>query len=913
MLTLATIHVDGKEYEVNKSDNLLAVCLSLGFEIPYFCWHPALGSIGSCRQCAVKQYQNTKDARRSQLVMSCMTPAADGTCISIVDDEAKLFRQNVVEWLLTNHPHDCPVCEEGGHCHLQDMTVMTGQHFRRYRFSKRTHRNQYLGPFISHEMNRCIACYRCIRYYKDYTDGDDLGVYGAHDNIYFGRLKDGVLESEFSGNLVEICPTGVFTDKTHAKRYNRKWDMQFAPSICHQCSVGCNTSPGERYGELRRIENRYNGSVNHYFLCDRGRFGYGYVNLQDRPRQPMQRCGDALITLSVDQAIQGAVAALRYAGATIGIGSPRASIESNFALRELVGEENFYAGISGGEQDCLALMLHILRNSGIRTPSLREIESYDAVLVLGEDLTQTGARVALAVRQAVKGKARVMAAAQKVPDWQIAAIMNIGQNAKHPLFITNVDRTRLDDVATWSYCAPVNDQARLGFAIAHKLDKTAPAVANLDDSLQSKVDVIAQALADACKPLIISGSNACSAAVISAAANVAYALKSLGSQVGISFIASSANSMGLAMMGGGSLDDALAALEKRAADCVIVLENDLYRHAPALRIDAALANVKNLIVLDHQRTTLQNKANLILSAASFAESDGTLVNQECRAQRFFQVYDPTYYNNKVVMLSSWRWLHLVHSTHLQRQASWTQLDHIIDAAAEAMPQLSGIKHAAPDAGFRVHGQKLACEPHRYSGRTAIRAQIDVHEPRVPQNKDSMFAFSMEGNNAPQAPRQQVAFAWAPGWNSPQAWNKFQDEVGGHLWYGDPGVRLLEESEHRVEYFKDIPPAFTLAKDASWRIVPYWHLFGSDETSQNAPVIQERMPAPYVMMSRSDASRMGIKCGTLLDVTCEDIKLRLPVKFSDCLISGQVGLPLGFPGIPTMLAGQRVVNLREVSP
>ena len=291
MLTMATIHVDGKEYEVDGADNLLQACLSLGLDIPYFCWHPALGSVGACRQCAVKQYQNAEDTR-GRLVMSCMTPASDGTFISIDDGEAKQFRESVVEWLMTNHPHDCPVCEEGGNCHLQDMTVMTGHSFRRYRFTKRTHNNQELGPFISHEMNRCIACYRCVRYYKDYADGTDFGVYGAHDNVYFGRPESGTLESEFSGNLVEVCPTGVFTDKTHSERYNRKWDMQFAPSICQQCSIGCNTSPGERYGELRRIENRYNGSVNHYFLCDRGRFGYGYVNQKDRPRQPQQLRGD---------------------------------------------------------------------------------------------------------------------------------------------------------------------------------------------------------------------------------------------------------------------------------------------------------------------------------------------------------------------------------------------------------------------------------------------------------------------------------------------------------------------------------------------------------------------------------------------------------------------------------------------
>lgn len=154
--------------------------------------------------------------------------------------------------------------------------------------------------------------------------------------------------------------------------------MQFAPSICQQCSIGCNISPGERYGELRRIENRYNGTVNHYFLCDRGRFGYGYVNLKDRPRQPVQRRGDDFITLNAEQAMQGAADILRQSKKVIGIGSPRASVESNFALRELVGEENFYTGIAHGEQERLQLALKVLREGGIYTPALREIESYDA-------------------------------------------------------------------------------------------------------------------------------------------------------------------------------------------------------------------------------------------------------------------------------------------------------------------------------------------------------------------------------------------------------------------------------------------------------------------------------------------------------------------------------------------------------
>ena len=134
------------------------------------------------------------------------------------------------------------------------MTVMTGHDRRRYRFTKRTHYNQELGSFIAHEMNRCIACYRCVRYYKDYAGGTDFGVYANASRVYFGRPESGTLESEFSGNLTEVCPTGVFTDKTHSERYNRKWDMQYAPSVCHGCSSGCNISPGERYGEIRRVK-----------------------------------------------------------------------------------------------------------------------------------------------------------------------------------------------------------------------------------------------------------------------------------------------------------------------------------------------------------------------------------------------------------------------------------------------------------------------------------------------------------------------------------------------------------------------------------------------------------------------------------------------------------------------------------
>ncbi|MCV4274772.1 NADH-quinone oxidoreductase subunit NuoG [Pseudomonas capsici] len=903
---MATIHVDGKALEVDGADNLLQACLSLGLDIPYFCWHPALGSVGACRQCAVKQYNDENDTR-GRIVMSCMTPATDNTWISIDDEESKAFRASVVEWLMTNHPHDCPVCEEGGHCHLQDMTVMTGHNERRYRFTKRTHQNQELGPFIAHEMNRCIACYRCVRFYKDYAGGTDLGVFGAHDNVYFGRVEDGVLESEFSGNLTEVCPTGVFTDKTHSERYNRKWDMQFSPSICHGCSSGCNISPGERYGELRRIENRFNGSVNQYFLCDRGRFGYGYVNREDRPRQPLLADGSKL---SLDAALDTAADLLRGRN-IVGIGSPRASLESNYALRELVGAEHFYSGIEASELERIRLVAQVLKDSPLPIPTLRDIEDHDAIFVLGEDLTQTAARVALALRQSVKGKAEEMADAMRVQPWLNAAVKNIGQHALNPLFIASLAETKLDDVAEECVHAAPDDLARIGFAVAHALDASAPAVDGLEAEALELAKRIADSLLAAKRPLIIAGTSLGSKALIEAAANIAKALKLREKEGSISLIVPEANSLGLALLGGESVDAALQAVIDGKADAIVVLENDLYTRTDAAKVDAALSAAKVVIVADHQKTATGDRAHLVLPAASFAEGDGTLVSLEGRAQRFFQVFDPTYLDASILVHEGWRWLHALRATLLNKPVDWTQLDHVTAACAQSSTQLAGIINAAPSAAFRIKGMKLAREPLRYSGRTAMRANISVHEPRTPQDQDTAFAFSMEGYSGSAEPRQQVPFAWSPGWNSPQAWNKFQDEVGGHLRAGDPGVRLIESQGDNLNWFSSVPRAFSPAQ-GTWQVVPFYHLFGSEENSSKAAPVQERIPAAYVALAKSEADRLGVNEGALLSLNVAGKTLRLPLRINEELGAGLVALPVGLAGIPAAVFGKTVDGLQEAA-
>ncbi len=889
---MATIHVDGQSYQVDGADNLLQACLSLGLDIPYFCWHPAMGSVGACRQCAVKKFKDADDTKGS-LVMSCMVSAADDTRIAIDDDEAREFRASVIEWLMIPHPHDCPVCEEGGHCHLQDMTVMTGHDRRRYRFRKRTHRNQYLGPFIAHEMNRCISCYRCVRFYNDYAGGTDLGAFGANDNIYFGRYREGTLESEFSGNLTEVCPTGVFTDQTHSDHYTRKWDMQFAPSICHQCAVGCNISPGERYGDIRRIENRYHGEVNRYFLCDRGRFGYGYTNRDDRPRQPEWRGAgeDSSMSMSVDGALDRGSDALRDAFRVIGIGSPRASLESNHQLMALVGEDNFSTGIAATEQACLERMNELTRTCGLPTPTLREVEDHDAVLVLGEDLIQSAARLGLSVRQAVLGYREVLAAERGVAPWNAEAIKTLAQDSRFPLFIAYPRHTGLASLASESpKCAP-DDIARLGFAIAHAIDPGAPAVAGLDEPTQGQAERIAAALLAADKPLVISGGSLGSTAILDAAGNVARALARRAKPGGLVLVRREANSTGLGLMGGQPLEWALEELADNRADAVVILENDLYQRLPTEQVDHGLRQARVVVVLDHQRTPTVARAHLVLPGASFAEGDGTLVSLEGRAQRFFQVFDPTYIRPETNIHESWRWLHALRAGLMRQKVTDITLDEVTDACAGAHPVLAGIVAAAPRADFRIAGNRLAREPHRYSGRTSMRAHLNVNEPRSPQDPDTFLSFSMEGYNGYDRPGPQVPFAWAPGWNSPQAWNKFTDEVGGHLRAGDPGVRLLHPRAGVYQYANNIPAPFQ-ARPGEWQLAVLPRLFGGEETSSRAAPIAERAAPPFVTVSAADAGQLGASEGDWLVIAWGPRSFLLPLRIDPALPSGLACVPAG---------------------
>lgn len=875
---MAKINIDGEVYEVDASNNLLQECLSAALELPYFCWHPSMGSVGACRQCAVIEYADEND-ERGCLVMSCMTAPRDGARYSIRN--AAEFRANVIESMMTSHPHDCPVCEEGGECHLQDMTVISGHNYRRYKGKKVTHNNQNLGPFIGHEMNRCITCYRCVRFYKDYAGGTDLAAMASHNHTYFGRHQEGPLESEFSGNLIEVCPTGVFTDKPFSKHYTRKWDLQTAPSICTACSVGCNINPGERDGTLRRVVNRFNDEVNGYFICDRGRFGAEYVNSDDRISDSMTRHSVQAdpVLISSANAKQKLHA---MASDAIGIGSPRASMEANFALRALVGADNFYAGVADAEFAMLNQILHIYQNTPVNIPSIKDMENSDAVLVLGEDVTNTAARVALALRQSVQNIAKELAEKHKLPLWHDAAIRELTMDQKSPLFILSPHATRLDDIAQEVHISTAQQSAKLAYAIAHAIDPSAPTVKGLSKAEQDLISTIAESLKSAKQVLIVSGTGSMNQELINAAANIATALASEEKKANLALIVPETNSLGLAIMMQGNDNNLTAAFDKisknSSTKTAIVLENDLYRRAPSAAVDSFIEGLDALAVLDSLKNRTGEQANLVLASGTFAETSGTYVNYETRAQHFYSVFLAA---DSIKPATSWL-------------SSDLQLNELTEACSKTISHCEGMSHLTPGADYNVAGLKAPRQSHRYSGRTAMRADISVHEPRQEQDENGVMVFSMEGV---PATRDASVFSspWTPGWNSNQSVLNFQNSINGALRQASHGQCLILNSVSRKTYFEYSKTSNDKAsgKKESLSVFPLYQLFGSEELTAHTPAIQAKATAAYVAISPKDAQSLGLKATDGVEVENNGAVAFI---IRESINPGTVGVSVGLSGL-----------------
>jgi NADH-quinone oxidoreductase subunit G len=604
--------IDDREIEVLSGTKVIEAAARLGIMIPRFCYHPALGSVGACRVCAVK----VQEGPVKGIQMSCMLEAAEGMQVSTTDKEAVDFRRHVIEWLMMNHPHDCPVCDEGGHCLLQDMTVSGGHGIRRFPGRKRTYPDQDLGPLVQHEMNRCIHCYRCARFYQEFCGYRDLGAMGIGDRTYFGRVQSGVLENPFSGNLSDICPTGVFTDKP-SRYVGRRWDYERTPTVCINCSLGCRTVTSVRYRRVVRQEARYGATVNGHFICDRGRFGFFYASLPLRPRQAAVR-GE---TTPAEDALAEARRRLEALppDAVALIGSPRSSLDVLTMAARAARRAGWRGPAFFADADAaLKVTTAVARLEPGLAVSLGEIEQADVILLVGADPVNEAPMLALALRQAVQKGAGVI-----VLDPRPVIL---------PFRFTHIP------------APPEALGAELVRILAQSIgpaDLDGPAAAfrsSLPDHSAEAGGVpsrTARMLAASRRPIIVCGTAIPTPALVGLAADAALLLAAARKQAGLFYLLTGANAFaaGRLARSGPTIELMLKAAAEGEVRALVFVECDPFAAFPDRELlERALARVESLIVLDYLDTLGAKRAHVFLPTQSVYESGGVFVNQEGRAQ-----------------------------------------------------------------------------------------------------------------------------------------------------------------------------------------------------------------------------------------------------------------------------------------
>jgi len=328
---MAKLVIDGREIEAKDGQSVLQAALDHGIHIPHLCYHPALKVVGSCRMCLIEIEKVPK------LQVACGTAVRDGMVVSTNSERVRKARRGVLEFLLINHPLDCPVCDQAGECRLQDYCFEYGQAGSRYQEDKRTFPKQDLGATLVRDMNRCIHCTRCIRFLRDVAGAEAFTLYERGNRTQVGTYLQAPVESPYSLNLVEVCPVGALTSK-HFRFKGRSWLMEKTRTLCAGCSRGCNVYAWSHKGRVLRLTAAENQKVNRIWLCDYGRLSIDAVYADDRLKDAL-RMGDCV---GLDAALDEAAAKLKKYkddGAEIGVvASARLTNEDNYAIRKLARE-----------------------------------------------------------------------------------------------------------------------------------------------------------------------------------------------------------------------------------------------------------------------------------------------------------------------------------------------------------------------------------------------------------------------------------------------------------------------------------------------------------------------------------------------------------------------------------------------
>jgi NADH-quinone oxidoreductase subunit G len=628
---MLNIEIDGKPLEVEHGSTIIDAADKVGIAIPRFCYHKKLSVAANCRMCLVQVEKFNKP------LPACATPVADGMKIYTRSKAAVEAQKSVMEFLLINHPLDCPICDQGGECDLQDIAVAYGASGSRYAEEKRVVFNKNIGPLISTDMTRCIQCTRCVRFLKEVGGMQELGLVGRGEHAEITAYVDKSVNSELSGNIIDLCPVGALTSKPF--RYSaRSWELTRRPSIAPHDGLGSHIEVHVKDNKVMRVLPREKESINECWLSDRDRYSYEGLNSPDRLKVPMIKHNGQWQETDWKTALEFAAGQLKdittqHGGEALGVlVSPNSTMEEGYLIKQLAN------GLGSGNVDYRLRQTDFrLDGKRVGTPwmgcNIQEIEELDRILLIGSNIRNEHPLLAQRFRKAVANGAELS-------------------------IVSPLDNNPLMDVAHKVIVRPndmVNVLGQILKAMSglQKLSLCLPPSLNelLEEiRVRPNTQAIAESLAGMSEDLVLIapkvgifiGNMGLSDPRFTEMYSMAEAIAGIsGAKGGI--LPAAANSTGMHMIGvmpSATGMHARAMLEvPRKAYLLLNIEPELdCQHAALAK--AAMAKAECVVALTAYKSSALDNADILLPIAPFTETSGTFMSMEGRVQSFQAVTKP---------------------------------------------------------------------------------------------------------------------------------------------------------------------------------------------------------------------------------------------------------------------------------
>ena len=604
------LQIDGKTVQVAEGSVVIQAAEQAGTFIPHFCYHRKLSIAANCRMCLV-------DIEKAPKPMpACATPVTQGMVVHTKSERAIKAQKSVMEFLLINHPLDCPICDQGGECQLQDLAVGYGGSASRYEEEKRVVFHKDVGPLISmEEMSRCIHCTRCVRFGQEIAGSMELGMSQRGEHSEIEAFVGDTVDSELSGNMIDICPVGALTSKPF--RYQaRTWEMSRRKSVSPHDATGANLIVQVKNNRVMRVVPLENEEVNECWIADRDRFSYEALNSDERLTQPMLKQDGQWITVDWSTALEYIANGLQHIKTEHGASAIGCLASPHSTLEELYLATQFMRGLGSDNIDSRLRAADFQHDGKTRWlgTSLASLSTLDRVLIIGSNIRKDQPLLAQRIRQAVRRGAKVHALNEQAFDWAM------------PLA-----EVCLADSAVW-----VQALADIAAALAQKNNVELPAPGNA--SSPAAQAIAASLLSGERKAVLLGNAAAHHATASSLLALANFIAEQTGASVG--YLGEAANTVGAQLVSARPLHSGMNAAQMLQASSLkaMFLLNTEPAHDCAVA-PHTLADVDMVVTMSPFKTNL-DISDVLLPVSPFTETAGTFVNSEARAQSFHGVVKP---------------------------------------------------------------------------------------------------------------------------------------------------------------------------------------------------------------------------------------------------------------------------------